>query len=198
MRRLIRHNVVCLAATAFAVTGGSPKLWAQFTSSIEGTVVDPSGARVPKANVVIANAATGVKTTTATNSVGYFLFPSLPAGTFQLTLSLPGFKTYEIPNLGLEVDQRRTLNVTMQLGTEATTVSVQAEAATVDLSEVRLAGNLETRQLIELPSGGQSFMTLVTLQAGMTGGGGSDTFNAELRHSPRLTHPYSPKVTQAI
>src|SRR5207244_7576437 len=45
--------------------------------------------------------------------------------------------------------------------------------------DVRLAGAIETRQLIELPTGGQAFMSLVALTAGITGSGASDVFNAE-------------------
>jgi hypothetical protein len=175
----VRHRVLCLAAAVFGFCGASPNLWAQFTSSIEGTVVDPTGARVPKAKVTIVNNATGIRTEAESNTVGYFLFPSLPAGVYKLTSALTGFKTTEIDNVGVELDQRRTMNLTMNLGTEATTVSVQAEAATVDLSEVRLSGRMDSRQLTDLPSSGQAFMSLVSLTAGITGGGGSDTFSAE-------------------
>ncbi|HXS97468.1 MAG TPA: TonB-dependent receptor [Candidatus Limnocylindrales bacterium] len=179
MRKSLSHHVLCAAAIIAAISGTSPKLWAQFTSSIEGTVIDPTGAAIPKAKVLVTNSATGVRTTIETNNLGYFLFPSLPAGSFNVNVTAPGFKATEIANVGIELDQRRTLSIKLDVGTESTSVTVQAEAATVDLSGVRLAGTLDTKQLTQLPTSNQAYMTLVTLMAGMTGGGASDTFNAE-------------------
>jgi hypothetical protein len=175
----LRRGVISLAVAILAITGGSSTLWAQFTSSMEGTVIDPSGARIPGAAVTVLNVATGVKTATQTNSVGYFQLPSLPPGTFRVTVTSKGFRTTEIPDVLLEVDQRRTLNLTLQVGAEAQTLTVQAEAAAVDLADVRMAGRVDSKQLLELPTGGQAFMTLVGLTAGITGSGASDVFNAE-------------------
>ena len=170
---------MCLAIAVLAATGGSSALWGQFTSSIEGTVVDPAGARVPGATVLVINSATGIKSTMETNSIGYFLFPSLPPGTFKITVSGKGFKTTEISDMSVELEQRRTLNVTLEVGTQATTVNVEAQAVAVDLSDVRLSGTVESKQLMELPMGSQAYMTLATLTAGMTGSGASDEFSAE-------------------
>jgi hypothetical protein len=171
--------VICLVLAGFAGSIGSSVAWAQFTSSIEGTVVDPTGSRIPGASVSITNTATGVKSSTQTNGVGYFLFPSLPPNSFHLTVSSAGFKTSEVSSLLLELDQRRTVNLTLEVGAQATTLSVKAEAATVDLSEVRLAGTFENKQITQLPISQQSFMALVSLTAGITGSGGNDPFQAE-------------------
>src|SRR5436305_799259 len=122
MRKPSRRLIMCLFVAALAVTGGSQDLWAQFTSSIEGTVVDSSGARIPKATVVAVNGATGIKSTTETNSVGYFLLPSLPPGSFRLTVSIAGFKTTEVSDVVIELDQRGTLNLSVDVGSQATTV----------------------------------------------------------------------------
>ena len=131
------ETAVWLRGALFALTLGASAGWAQFTSSIEGTVVDPVSARVPGASVVVLHTETGIKTTTQTNSVGYFLLLALPPGTFRVTIAGNGFKTTEISDLRLEADQRRTLNVSLDVGTQATTVSVQAEAASVEVSDVR-------------------------------------------------------------
>jgi hypothetical protein len=130
----------------FVAAGGAGSIaWGQFTSSIEGTLLDPAGARVPAAVIEIVNAETGVRATVTSSSVGYFLFPSLPAGKFRVSISAPGFKTQEISELVLELNQRRTVNLTLEVGAQATTVSVRAEAVAVDLSDVRLAGTYTTR-----------------------------------------------------
>jgi hypothetical protein len=175
-----RSLVIFLAVAVIAVTAGTSTAWAQFTSSMEGTVLDPEGARIPGASITIVNVATGIKNTTATNSVGYFLFPSLPSGTFKVTISAPGFKTKEVSDLGLELEQRRTLNITLEVGAQSTTVTVEAEAVAVDLAEVRLAGRVENKQILELPISGQNFMGLVGLTAGITGNANmGDIFSGE-------------------
>src|SRR5258708_4744665 len=118
--------VVWLGAALVGLTLGAPAGRAQFTSSIEGTVVDPAAARVPGASIDVLNTETGVRTKTETNNVGYFLLPALPPGSFRVTIAGKGFKTIEISDVKLEADQRRTLNVALDVGTQATTVSVQA------------------------------------------------------------------------
>jgi len=177
MRSLL--SLPCLMVLAMSSIVIPTSLRAQFTSSMEGNAADPSGARIPNAVVVVTNTATGVKIETETNTVGYFLLPSLPPGTFNVNVTSKGFKGTEIAGLALETGQRRTLNVVLQVGTETQTLTVQAEAAAVELTDVRVAGTLEAKQLLQLPTSSQSFMTLVGLTAGITGGGGADTFNAE-------------------
>ena len=88
--RGLRRSLLSLLLAAFAITGASSNLWAQFTSSLEGTIADPSGARIPGGAVTVVNVATGVKTETQTNSVGYFLLPSLPPGTFNVSVDRHG------------------------------------------------------------------------------------------------------------
>src|SRR5438046_5921326 len=156
--KISRHSAVWFRSALLALSIGASAGWAQFTSSIEGTVVDPAAARIPGASVIVLNTETGIKTTTETNNIGYFLLPTLPPGNFRVTISGKGFKTTEVSDVKLEADQRRTLNVALDVGTQSATVSVQAEAAAVEVSDVRLASTLETRQLIELPTGGQAFM----------------------------------------
>src|SRR5450432_2167363 len=63
---------------------------AQSTGTIQGTVTDPSGAAVPNAPVTINNASTGEQRSTATDSSGIYLVPSLPVGTYRVSVKAPG------------------------------------------------------------------------------------------------------------
>src|SRR5262249_32881775 len=146
-----------------------PSLMAQFSSSVEGTVTDPSGAAVPSAKITLVNKGTGIQASVETNSAGYYLFPSLPAGTFRIIAAGSGFKTNEVDDLIVEVGIRRTANVTLEVGNQTTVVTVKAEVASVDLSDAKVAGTIERTQLVELPIAGRNFMTLVNLTAGVTG-----------------------------
>ena len=65
--------------------------WAQFSGTVTGTVVDPSGAVVPNAEMKLTNDATAENTVTATNASGIFTFPSLAPGNYHLTSTAKGF-----------------------------------------------------------------------------------------------------------
>jgi len=136
---------------------------------MEGLVTDASGAAVPGAAVMLVNNATGVKMTAATTSVGYDLFPSLPAAVYTLTVSAQGFRANEITDLRLEIGERRTSNVSLQLGTQATSVSVRAESAAVDLSQASISTVIESKMLTDLPLAGRNFLALAMTTPGVTG-----------------------------
>src|SRR5712691_3665420 len=172
---LVRGAVLFLAGGLCAPSG-----WGQFSSSIEGTVTDSSSAAVPSATITLTNAGTNIKTIVQTNGAGYFLFPSLPAGVFHLNASASGFKTTEISDLKLETGARRTANMTLEVGAQTAVVTVKAEVATVDLAEARVAGLIESKQLVDLPIPGRNFMALAALTPGVTGAlVAADVFSAE-------------------
>src|SRR5207237_2359269 len=98
--------------------------WAQCTSAIAGTVKDPSGRVVPGATVVVTNVETRTTREAVTSDAGYFRITSLPPSTFEISVSLPGFKTSLIKGIRLEVSQTKSLDVALELGAPATVVEV--------------------------------------------------------------------------
>src|SRR5262252_8608179 len=86
------------------------------TSRITGTVTDASGALVPGATVTTRNDATGVTYTQTTTEAGLYGFPSLPVGTYTITVSLPGFKTANKTGNVLEVSTPLVINVSLEVG----------------------------------------------------------------------------------
>src|ERR1700746_3844905 len=89
---LIPRRVVLSAVLLLVLLVACP-LWAQFTSEIEGTVTDPSGAVVANATVTLKNEETGVTQAVQTQDSGYFRFTSLPSAAVTLTAAAHGFKT---------------------------------------------------------------------------------------------------------
>jgi len=164
-------------------------LRAQFTSSIEGRVSDPSDASVPKAMVTVESTATGVKRSVETSDVGYYRVASLPPGTFTIRVKAPGFDTGLFEGILLENDQTKTLNLVVKLGTATTEVTVNTEVPLVETGEAQVSGHISEKQVANLPLVGRNFMTLVILTPGVTGlpsGGGQayaqatgDIFSAE-------------------
>src|SRR5207247_10762360 len=115
MRNTLGKTFVTLAIQVL-VAGFSPALlWAQFSSSMDGRVVDATQAVVPGITLTLENLTTGVVMTAKTSENGYFRFPSLPAALFKLSASAPGFKTTTISGLQVEAGQTRTVTVVLEV-----------------------------------------------------------------------------------
>jgi hypothetical protein len=79
-------------------------------------VTDPAGGAVPNAKVVATNEGIGVPSNTTTDSVGAFLFSSLPIGLYKVEISAPGFQTTVFSGLKLDVATTVTKNVQFNIG----------------------------------------------------------------------------------
>ena len=178
-----------LLVLAFTCSAGS-LLRAQFNSGLEGTVFDPTGSVVPNAAVVLRQLNTGVEHSSSTSSAGVYRFTALPAATFGLTVSAPGFETAALDNIVIQVAETRTLDVRLKLGAATQKISVEAAVTPVNLSTGAVSGQINETKVHELPLVGRNMFSLVVLTPGVTGlpsGGGqayaqatADIFNAEL------------------
>jgi len=163
--------------------------WAQFTSGIEGTVTDPTGAVLSGATVTIKSEDTGSSQTFQTGDSGSFRFTTLPSSTFTVTASAQGFKTTVQEHVRLNVAETKTLNIRMVVGGTESTVTVTDEAPAVETAQARVSGQVSEKEVHDLPLSGRNFYTLVVLTPGVTGlasGGGQayaqasgDIFNPE-------------------
>jgi hypothetical protein len=94
-------------------------------------VVDASGSAVPGAKVTLTNTATGASLASATNAAGIYDVSSIPTGPYTIAISKPGFQAFIRP--GVNLDPATTaVNATLQIGSVSETVSVEAQAASVD------------------------------------------------------------------
>ncbi|MBV9181574.1 MAG: TonB-dependent receptor [Acidobacteria bacterium] len=153
----------------FATLIFSLPLYAQFRSSIEGTITDSSGAMVAGAEVTLTNTATGVSETSQSNNEGLFRFPSLPPGNYKLTCTKQGFQTLVQENVSLAAEQVRTVAMAMKVGQISETVTVSTETAPIQLSEAKIGGDISTREINELPLSGRNIFNLVSQAPGVTG-----------------------------
>jgi len=95
--------------------------------SIAGTVKDPKDALVPNATVEVLNTATGVRQSTKTNNAGAFSVISLNPGSYNVVVSKTGFETSVTSAVTVSTAQLSTVNVTLAVGSETTTVTVTAD-----------------------------------------------------------------------
>ena len=114
------------ALVSFLVFCGQPLLAQGVFATLTGVVSDSTGAVVPNAKVVLTDAGSGSARDTQTNSDGFFTFASVPVGTYNLSVAAAGFKDYAAANITLGGGETRNVNVSMNVGTAAETVSVDA------------------------------------------------------------------------
>ena len=118
-----------LRLCVFIVAAASLALGQVGNGTITGTVTDPANAVVPNATVEAKNAETGVVSTTVTTSAGVYTIPDLPIGTYSITATVPGFKTYTHNNLALAALQTMKEDIALQVGASNESVTVSAEAS---------------------------------------------------------------------
>ena len=126
--------LVTLMATGSALLGQTA------TGEVNGTVTDPAGAVVPAATVNLINQATNIETQVSTNEAGYFVFVIVRPGTYILKVERQGFKTAQIPQFAVGVNQAVTQNIILTMGQVTQTVEVKTEAEMVRRCELPRAG----------------------------------------------------------
>jgi trimeric autotransporter adhesin len=142
----------------------STNAWGQgFQGGVRGAVKDAGGV-IPGAEVVLTNENTGTSRTTQTNERGEYNFPNLDPGTYTLTATLQGYKTYEQKGLRVGTQQFITLDVALEVGELQETITVTGAAPLIETSNASTGEVLDTRELQTLPSGGRSaFLIGVTV-----------------------------------
>ena len=143
--RNIRFHVligVCAAASLMAQTD---------RGVITGTVKDVSGAVVPSAQVTAIQTGTNANFKTRTTTSGDFTVPSLPVGTYQVRVENTGFKTFLANNVVVAAGATVPLDVVMELGTTQQTVEVVANAQMLQTEAGRVATEVSSRLVDELP-----------------------------------------------
>jgi hypothetical protein len=98
--------------------------WGQASTSVRGTVIDPSGKAVPGASVALSNSESKIERTTTTGEQGEYQFLFVPPGTYRLAVAAPGFRHYEQTDLQLLVNTPATANVQLKIGGTNETVTM--------------------------------------------------------------------------
>src|SRR6266566_835796 len=135
-----------------------------FQGGLRGAVRDTGGALVPGVEVMLTNEATSLSRTTVTNDSGEYSFAALEPGSYRLHASLPGFKALDQPGIRIGTQQFVTLDLKLEVGAVAETVSVTAEVPLVETSNASTGTVLDTLSLQTLPAPGRNaFMIGVTV-----------------------------------
>jgi Carboxypeptidase regulatory-like domain len=174
-------NALCRAIVFTIVAMGLvPTLSGQAseTGSVAVTVVDPSGAAVPGAQLELKDIATNNLRRGETQNAGTYTFPTLAFGTYQLSVARQGFDTLMFSSVVVQASRITSITASLKVGGTSQTVTV-AESATplVETDSSALANTIDTKQVVNLPLNGRNIMSLAFLVPGWssTGGAGSST-----------------------
>ena len=190
--------IACLALTALS----PERLLAQgeTTSAILGTVLDPSGAALPRATVTIINGETGAKRSAMTDDAGRFSFPQLRPGSYTVKVEAAGFEPQTDTGIFAGLGQKQTVTFTMKLLSAKGEVTVSAEAPLVNPENPNTATTLNAPALENLPNPGGDMTYSLQFAPGAlmnTAGSGNDFIggtngygNVQFNGLPALSNGY--------
>ena len=136
------------------------------STSLQGTVTDPSGSAVPGASVVLSNEAK-LERTTVTDAQGGYRLLALPPGTYTLTVTAKGFARYQHTQLDLLVNTPETANIQLKVGATSEVINVSGEAPALNLVDASIGNPFSETQVKQIPLDGRNVPELLSLQAGV-------------------------------
>ncbi len=149
---------VLLCPVVFGATGGS----------ISGNVEDATTAVLPDVVVTATNSATGVVSRTISNGAGFYAFPALPSGTYELRVEQFGFKPYLQTGIPVISDGAIKADILLELGTRNETVVVTEGVAQVETANTQMGDLIGSAKMTAIPVNGRSYTDLLAIQPGVT------------------------------
>ena len=131
------------------------------TGRISGTVMDPQGAIVATAEVVVRNEDTGNDYKVKVGDDGTFVIASLPIATYTVTVTAPGFKQTVVTNVKTQVGLASTVTITLQVGAASETVTVTSGAEVLQRETTNVGSVISGRQITDLPFSSRDALDLV-------------------------------------
>lgn len=153
---------------------------AQYRASLQGTVADSTGAMIPGAQLTLTDKETNHAIQTKSDGAGNFNFNELPPSSYRLEVTRDGFKKKVLDGVHIIAEQANSLNVVMEAGGAAETVTVNAaDMPVIDTETGSISGTITQNDLAKMPDFGRDPLQLAQLAPGMFGdasqqaGGGS-------------------------
>ncbi len=136
-------------------------------ATLSGTVTDQSGAAVAGATLHLINVETSIEVSTQSNSLGQYHFLFLNPGTYRLTAQMAGFHAFAREGIQLATTQAGTLDISLQLGNQSETVTVEAQAPLLEAEKADRGAVIETKALAEVPIVTRTPILLAALAPGV-------------------------------
>jgi hypothetical protein len=166
--KMKRMGLACARVGIALFLGSAFSAFGQVNAVVGGTVLDPSGASIPKATVTATNVNTGIAANGATNETGSYEFPSLQPGTYSISAAATGFQTFTYNNVQLGQGQQVRLNFQVQLAAGAQSVQVIVEADTaLATTSSSVGGVLTEKELMSAGVASRNVLDLIALTPGV-------------------------------
>ena len=172
-RSTLRSGLVVLCAGIWAVAPSPIFAQGGTTQTLSGSVVDSTGAVIPGADVSAKHTGTGVTSNAVSNAEGLFSIPSLPIGTYTVTVTLQGFKTVIVNNVVLTSGAGADIKATMEIGGVSEQVTVASSSEIVQTQSSTVSQTINTTQITKLPLTSRSAMDFVNFLPGVSTANGN-------------------------
>ncbi len=144
------------------------------SASLSGAVSDQTGAILVNATVTVSSAA-GVVKTMISDDKGNYSFKGLPPGSYNLKVTIPGFKPFEADNVALTPGQEQLLDASMEPAETKTEVTVEGQkVASVETETAQVSGTITEKEVLNLGLNGRNFTQLIALTPGVSNQTGQD------------------------
>jgi len=177
MRMNSRWFAAWPALLALSLLGAVPVAAQTFRGSINGSIVDPSGAVIPGAKVTATDVATGVVLSTVSSGAGEFSFNDIPLDTYTVKVVAPGFQTLVVNKVQVLAGKIYTLPVRLSVQQQSTIVTVSADALALDTTTTTQTTTLHAAALQDVPLNGRDFTQLLSTSAAFSGYGNMGSVN---------------------
>ena len=165
----MRTRILVALLLALGVAGNTPAQ--SFLGTIRGTVVDPQGAAVAGAAVLVIDETTGVPRAVETDAEGRFEAANLRPGTYRVEVTTPNFKKSEQTGVVLRAAGTALVDVKLELGAMTESVTVSAEPlSNITLESQAIARGLDEQQLRDLPRSSRDIQAFLLLNPNVLGG----------------------------
>jgi hypothetical protein len=145
------------------------------TASLSGRVLDATGAVIAGVRVTATNMETNQALTVTSEPTGNFLAPLLRPGRYRVNAAMPGFRTFEQAGIALEIGQRLSLDITLQVGATEEKVEVTAELPTINTESAVVGKVIDRKSLSQIPLNGRlNIVGLMALAPGIQNAGSQD------------------------
>jgi Carboxypeptidase regulatory-like domain/TonB dependent receptor-like, beta-barrel/TonB-dependent Receptor Plug Domain len=168
LRPFILSPLATTALLLFLLLSIAPMALAQGTGNISGYVRDVTGAAVQGANVTAVMSEQSTTRTGETDAQGFYIFPALPPGHYQITVEAQGFKKGVRPNVELTVSQNVRADVQLTVGEVHSEVYVTTTVPLVDTTSDAISGLVDDRRVVDLPLNGRNIISLAGILPGVT------------------------------
>ena len=163
----IRGMITVLVFLGLLLGGAdSSVILAQTTGTIVGKVTDATVAAIPGATVTVTSQDTGLRRTLVSNDEGLYEATLLPIGRYSVEAEQPGFKTRQVSDILLQVNQTVRVDLGLEVGQITQVIEVQADAAVVKTDRSDVGVVIGGTQAVELPLNGRLYIQLAMLGPG--------------------------------